>query len=212
MKFRSGLSLIACSLFLVSCAAQDAVPVVSPAVVVPSSMASKLPGKYYLTVETEGLVTVARVGDVNCAAYVFPIDAAGPFEESAFQTLQQVVEQVELRDTAVTPDVLQRESATAQIVLSVEKFEPSILFIPGWVRGKPETKIYLSASVKAEGVSGTLLDTALEATRQARRAEEGGCSVGSDVLAQATANTIREVMERLAETVGNSPSMRSLGQ
>ena len=198
--------VVICTLTLSGCT-YNAVPDIAPAVYVPSTVGARLPGKFFLVVESDEMNKNAEVGDLNCSANRYAVNAKEVFEQSVIQTIEKVVEQVEFLASPASKEAMIAKKARGQITVRAEEFVPQLLWDPGVFNSAIESVVDVSARISVDGAEGVLFSSTIDATRQAKAASSF-CSEGAKVAGEASSLAIQELMERLAEELGNSATLR----
>jgi hypothetical protein len=104
----------------------------SPAFNVVSSYGEQIPGKWLLYVEAAPLDRPVKPSGYACSAHNFPISAAGAFRSSVRETLDNVVDQLEVVDQPVTANQLGAYGARGLIVVRGEEIRPRLDVQPGF--------------------------------------------------------------------------------
>lgn len=184
---------------------------VSPAFNVYSSYSEKIPGNWVVIVSADGLSHQVKVDGFTCSAHDFPMDLGPSFQASVRQTLQQVFENVEASSSMISKEAMRERNVAGQILVRPDTFNTRLNFNPGFWSATAMASIDLSAGVTIDGQDGRLLGTSVGASRTAQADGGGACEGGSKALADAASVTMRDLMERLAERVSNTPKVREAG-
>jgi hypothetical protein len=140
-----------------------------------------------------------------CAAHKFPIDGSDALVASLPSMLEQVFESVQKTDTT-------RTSGDLTFIFRVERFEPRLKFNDKFFSVDAEAAVEIGLSVvgyrDGNRIFGTTVDT------QRTRSGSGGavCEGGSTVLADATRDAIKDVLEKIGERMANSQKLTAKSQ
>jgi hypothetical protein len=193
---------------LVSACAYTVSAPVSAAYEVYSSYSEQVPGRYALLISSDSLSSIVRPSGVTCAAYTYPVDANEAFESSIVGTFEQLFEDVEVVDIAVPREKLAERGFDGQIVVRSNDFRPRIRFVPGFFSATAVASVDISANISIDGAQDRLFGTSVGANRSAEGESGTFCGNGSEVLGEATGQSMRELMERMGERIANAPKLR----
>ena len=161
---------------------------------------SKIPGTF--SAQIAGLDNCCRKevrpSGYTCSAHNYPVDASDALRSSIQNTLSQVFETIG-----------SNEGQGNVISVSVNRFESTVRFAPGFWTVQAYSTAEIGLDVKAMRNGKAVLSTSVFAERS--KDGDGGayCGDGSQVIAEAIAAATREVMERMAERLSNNPALRS---
>lgn len=161
---------------------------------------SKIPGAF--TMQIAGMDNCCRKevrpSGYVCSAHNYPLDGGDALRSSIQNTLSQVFE-------TIAPS----EGQGNVIAVSVNRFDATIRFAPGFWTVQAYSTAEIGLDVKAMRNGKAVLSTSVFAERS--KDGDGGsfCGDGSQVITEAIAAATREVMERMAERLSNNPALRA---
>lgn len=168
----------------------------------------KIPGKFVYSVNSTSL-TKLKVEDsvkgMQCSAHHFPVDGTDAFEQSFPHMLDQVFDNIQKSDSPTG------DPQTTRLVFSVERFEPRLRFNAKFWGADADATVELGVSVVGTKNSARVFGTTVDTQRS--KSGDGGsfCSGGGEVLADATRDAIKDVLEKLGERMANSQALRAAG-
>jgi hypothetical protein len=174
---------LALAAVMLSACSYNAAVGVSPNLNVYSSYTDKLPGTYLLYVEGDAFSRVVKPTGLNCSAHSFPLDFRDAFKQSVIQTMQQLVENVQVVDQPVPASDLARRGAKGMIVIRGESLNPRLMFIEGFWSSTPDATVEISSSLTVDAQAGRLLGTT--ASGQGNSQTSGSCGDGARALGTA---------------------------
>jgi len=196
----AGLGLSAC--------AYNAPVSVSPNLNVYSSYAEKLPGSYTLYVSSDGHSRTVKPTGLNCRSHNYPLTLEDVFKQSTIRTIQQLVQNVEVVDSPLSGEALDRAGKTGQIMVRADTMTARIQFIPGFWSSTADANVSLSANLAVDGAEGRLLGTTAEGFGNAQGDAGQACGGGANALGEATEKAMRQLFGQLGERLSNSPRLR----
>jgi hypothetical protein len=206
MKFQVAIAISAAAVLLGGCSFNAAVGA-SPNLNVYSSYADKLPGTYLLYIDADMFDRVVKPTGINCAAHSYPLDFRDAFKQSVVQTMQQLVENVQVVDQPVAAADLTKRGARGMVVVRGEGLNPRLMFVEGFWSSTPDASVEISSSMTVDEASGRLLGTT--ASGQGTAQTHGGCGDGAAALGSATEAALKQLMGQLGERMSNSPRLRT---
>lgn len=199
------------SIFLVGCTYRAEVQE-SPAYNVVSSYGNQVPGKWLLYVDASQLARPVKPSGASCSVHKFPIEIAAPFETSARQTIDNVVEEVELVSSPMSRQQISAAGARGQIVIRGEELRPRLELQPGFWSQNMAASAALVASVSVDSAKGgRILGTTVEGYGNADKGAGLACEGGAESLAEAAGVALKDVMRKIGEAITNSERMRAPG-
>lgn len=190
-------------------------PHASPAVNTYSSYDDKVPGKFYLVLDSSLRNVQREVAPSSdlCSAHSFPVDVGSALSQSVNDTVRSVIAEVIEIPSMPDQQYFRQNGGTGVILVRLKRFEPRLRFIPGFWSNSAIVNTDLVVEVTAKAPDGkTVLNTTAGSTRTTDGAAGSFCSNGDDLLSQNLFDATREAMERLAERLSNSHKLRSLGE
>lgn len=163
----------------------------------------KVPGKVMYTIDSTSLTKLKAndtVSGFQCSAHRFPVDGTDAFVSSIPAMLESVFESFEKTEGA--------QKNAVQLLFRVERFEPRMKFNKKFFGSDADATVEIGISVtgtlNGKRVFGTSVDS------QRTKSGDGGafCGDGGAVLADATRDAIKDVLEKLGERLANSPQLR----
>lgn len=165
---------------------------------------NKVPGKITYVVDGTSLTKLKRddtVTGYQCAVHRFPVDGTEAFKASIPAMIETVFESYEGTEAV--------QKGMVQLVFRVERFEPRMKFNPKFFGADADATVEIGVSVvgilDGKRVFGTSVDS------QRTKSGDGGafCGGGGEVIADATRDAIKDVLEKLGERLANSQQLRS---
>ena len=161
---------------------------------------SKIPGAFAMQIA--GMDNCCRKevrpSGYVCSGHNYPLEGGDALRSSIQNTLSQVFE-------TIAPS----EGQGNVITISVNRFDATIRFAPGFWTVQAYSTAEIGLDIKAMRNGKAVLNTSVFAERS--KDGDGGafCGDGSQVIAEAIASATREVMERMAERLSNNPALRT---
>ena len=205
---RQGLFVGFLSVCLASCTYQAQVQD-TPSFSVMSNYGDQVAGLWLLYVDARPLERPIKPTTFACSAHKFPISVAGPFATSVRQTLDNVVDQIEVVQGPVTRDQLAARGAKGFIVVRGEEVRAKLEVKPGFWAAGMDSSATVIASLAVEGKQGRLLGTTVEGAGIATADAGAVCEGGAKALADAVGQGMGDTMRKLGEAVSNSERVRS---
>ncbi len=171
---------------------------------------NKIPGLWFLYIDSTGLQRPIKPSSFVCSAHKFPITASGPFESSVRQTLNNVFEIVEAVTSPVTGNEIKSRAARGLIVVRGEEVRAKLDAKPGYWTASMEGQATLVASVYVNSASGRVMGTTFEGTA-IKEADAGAmCGGGAAALGEAVTEAMRDAMRKMGEALSNSERVRTI--
>ena len=171
---------------------------------------NKIPGLWFLYIDSSGLQRPMKPSSYVCAAHKFPISASGPFESSVRQTLDNVFDRIEYVDSPVKGVEIKKRGARGLIVVRGEEVRAKLDAKPGFWTASMEGQATLVASVSVDGSSGRVMGTTFEGT-SIKEADAGAmCGGGAAALGEAVTEAMRDAMRKMGEALSNSDRVRGI--
>lgn len=206
-----GIALGLAGLLLAGCTHQAQVAG-TPAFDVISSYGTEVPGKWLLYIDASPLAKPVKPASVICSAHNYPIDLSKPFAASARQTIDNVVQTVEVVDTPKTSSQVAALGARGMIVIRGEELRPRLEVHQGLWTDNLSTTVTVVATVEVDAVkAGRVLGTTVEGTGSN---DQGGsllCNGGDASLGTSAGIALKDTMRKIGEAVSNSERMRQGG-
>lgn len=202
---KNHLTAILVAIFLTGCSHTAVVSSARPTNVY-SSHDQKINTKVSYTVDETSLSKLKKddaISGFQCSAHRYPVDASAAFLGSLPSMLETVFEEHE--ETRGTP-----QKGTPQFVFRIERFEPRVKFNQKFLTSDADATVELAVSVvgtlDGKRVFGTSADTQRNSTGDAG----SFCSGAGEVLADATSDAIKDVLEKIGERLANNNQLRSI--
>lgn len=180
----------------------------TPSFNVVSSYGEQIPGKWFLYVDATPLKRPIKPSTYACSLHSYPIDAAGPFATSVRQTLDNVVDQLEVLSLPISASSLKARGARGLIVVRGEEVRARMESKAGFWSATMEGQATVIASITVDGPQGRLLGTTVEGIGNATEDAGVACEGGAKALGEAVSQGMGDTMRRLGEAVSNSPRVR----
>ena len=204
-RFLLGLGLIA-SVALSGCAHHASVSKVT-ATNIYTNVDTKVQGETTFVIDATSLTQLKRDNAIQgfmCSAHRFPVDATDSFVASVPTMMNQVFESAQQVSAPSRDERL-------NLVFRIERFEPRVRFNPGFWTSNADATVEVAVSVTGTRGSERVLGTTVDSQRSKTGDGGGFCEGGGIVLADATRDALKDVLEKLGERIANSPSVRSQG-
>lgn len=191
--------------------AYNVAPTTAPAINVYSSYEQKVPGKWAVVLD-ESVRTVRR--DIKpatyiCSAHSYPLDAGSALSSSVRKTLEQVIGETVLRDAIPNPQSMKSEGITGSVFVKLDEFHARLACQQGFWSGTCNSTVDISiGSILRNSDGQVLLSTSAGSSRTADGSAGGACSDAGAAMAEATSRAMKDTMERLAEKIANSNTLR----
>lgn len=184
----------------------------TPAYNVVSSYGSEVPGKWLLYIDASPLYKPVKPAGIACSAHKFPIEMAGPFATSARQTIDNVVETVEVVSAPKNRSQVVALGARGMIVIRGEELRPRLEVQQGFFTANMSTSATLIASVEVDAVNGgRVLGTTVEGIGNGDQEAGVMCEGGAKSLATSAGVALKDTMRKIGEAISNSERMRQAG-
>lgn len=171
---------------------------------------NKIPGLWFLYIDSSGLQRPMKPSSYVCAAHKFPISASGPFESSVRLTLDNVFDRIEYVASPVKGVEIKNRGARGLIVVRGEEVRAKLDAKPGFWTASMEGQATLVASVSVDGSSGRVMGTTFEGT-SIKEADAGAmCGGGAAALGEAVTEAMRDAMRKMGEALSNSERVRGI--
>lgn len=197
-------ALIFVSVFAIGCAHKATVSTVR-ATNIYSDSDKKVVGNYTYIVDRTSLTKLKKDDTVQgyaCSAHHYPIDGGDAFVNSLPSMLEEVFETISRANEG------DGRANRTRLVFRVERFEPRLKFNQKFFGVDAEATVELGVSVvgtrDGKRIFGTSVDT------QRSKSGDGGayCAGGGEVIADATRDAIKDVLEKLGERMANTQAFR----
>ena len=168
---------------------------------------SKVPGKVTYIVDTTSLSKLKKddtVSGYQCGAHNYPVDGTEAFRASIPAMLEAVFEN---HAAAETP-----QKGTVQLLFRVERFEPRLKFNRKFFGSDADATVDIAVSITGTLDGKRIFGTSVDGQRT--KSGDGGafCGSGGEVVADATRDAIKDVLEKLGERLTNSQQLRAAKQ
>ncbi len=203
--------LLLCLLAMVAGCSYKAVPLTTPALDVYSSYDNKIRGKYLLYVDASTLNETIKPTGLTCSAHKYPVDLTETLSSSIKQTLDNVVEEVEVVDSPQPASALAARGARGMIVIRGQDMRGRVIAIPGFWTSDMEARMEIVAGVTVDGRSGRLLGKTFEGSGEAMAPAGGACEGGAKAIQDATEQAVKDSLRQMAEALANSERVRAGG-
>jgi hypothetical protein len=191
-------------LFITGCTHQAAVSTVM-ATNVYSGHDSKVPGKVTFVVDGTSLSKLRKddtVSGYQCAAHHYPIDGTDAFRSSVPAMMDTVFEGYTEADAP--------QKGVVQLVFRIERFDARLKFNRKFFGADADATVELGVSVTGTIDGKRVFGTSADSQRTKSGDAGAFCSSGGEVVADATRDSIKDVLEKLGERLANSQQLRSV--
>ena len=146
---------------------------------------------------------------VACSLHSYPLDAVKAFEQSAFQTFANLVENIELVEVPIAAANLSKRGFDGQIIVTGERLRTELTFIQGFWAATARARIDFTASVSAVGREGRLLGTTASDDGIGKGDAGIACEGGAKAVADGASDVIYGILTKLGERFANSNRVRA---
>jgi len=198
------LSIAAIAIITTGCAHKSMVSSVE-ATNIYSSYDDKIQGSFVYVVDDTSvskLQVANTVQGFQCSAHKFPIDATSAFKASFPKFLDNIFETIQPANSADGKDL-------STVVFRSERFQPSLRFIAGFMSADASATVEMAMSASVTGKNGKIFSTMVDTSRTKMGDAGGFCEGGSLVLADATRDAMKDVLEKMGERLTNAPKLRA---
>lgn len=197
------LVIVCAMVFVTGCTHQGSVGSVRASNIY-SGHEGKIPGKVTYTIDTNSLSKLKKDDSVSgyaCSAHRYPVDGGMAFAISVPSMLEAVFE-----EDAQSSEVPNMQSL--HLVFRVERFEPRLKFNQKFFGMDADASVELGISAIGTRAGKRVFGTTVDSQRN--RSGDGGamCAGGGEVVADATRDVIKDVLEKLGERLANSQQLR----
>ena len=192
------------SSLLIACAHDIAVPAANPTNIY-SDSDKKIPGKFSYSVDASTLYKFKASNALQgyvCAAHIYPIDGASAFATSIPTMLAQVFQ----KEVTNAPEL---KSDRTQLLFKIERFEPRMRVTQGLFSADANATVELAISVIGSRNNSRIFGTTVDTQRTKTGSAGPFCNDAGTVLADATKDAIKDVLEKIGERMANSQSLKS---
>jgi len=207
MNAKYVIALLGAVVFLSGCTYKAATNV-NPATNIYSNYSDKVPGKYALYVDAEEMADTFKVTGYACGAHNYPVDARNAFSVSVKQTLENIIEYVEVVDNPLDRNGILAHELDGMIVVEADKLEIDLIVIAGFWTSQMKADAEITVKVQVDNESGRLLGTSVEGDDDYVADAGGACGGGATAIGTAIEKAMKEVLERMGERISNSPRLR----
>jgi hypothetical protein len=179
----------------------------SPAFDVYSNYRDKIPGRFALFIDASSFAREVKPTGHICSANSYPLNANASFKQSAVNTIEQLVEQVEVVERPLPVEELTAKGYHGQIVIKSDEYTARITFVPGFWSATASSSVDVSASLVVDGADGRFLGTSASASRSSELSS-ASCGDGAQAIADANSKATKELLGRLGERLANEPRLR----
>jgi hypothetical protein len=175
-----------------------------------SNYENKVPGKWAFFADGSRLFDKdVDVLGISCFANTYPLDARKAFEQSAFRTFENLVENIELVNSPIAANQLSRRGFDGQIIVKSENMKAEMSVSPGFWSATLKSEVDITASVSAFSRAGRLLGTT--ASQEGEAKTDGMvCATLTKALGPAASDSIKRVLTILAERFTSSRRVRGV--
>ncbi len=156
-------------------------------------------------VDTTSLSKLKRddtVTGFQCSVHHFPVDATQAFNASIPAMMETVFEN--------TTEASVAQTGMLKFLFRIERFEPRVKFNPKFFGSDADATVELGISVTGTQNGKRVFGTSVDSQRS--RSGDAGpfCGGGAEVIAEATRDVIKDVLEKVGERLANSQQLRAI--
>ncbi len=205
-----GIIALAAVAALGSACTHQVLPQVSAARTLYSSYDEKIPGQFALLLDgsLRALDQQIRPSTASCGASYFPVVAGDVLAASTAQTMEEIFEDVWLREQPPPDWELRIRKMGGVVFVKLDEFEPRLRCAGGAFFPSCIATTELSLGIRVSGPDGTLLGASVSGDGRAEGDAGWLCRDAAEILAESIDEAIRETLERAAERVSNSERVR----
>lgn len=196
------------AIFAISGCAYTVPTDISPATNIYSNYSDKVPGRFALYVDADEMAGDFKVSGYECSAHTYPVDARSAFIGSVQNTMENIVEEVEIVTRPLDAAIMQSRSLNGMILVEVQDLDIDLTVIPGFWSSSMEADAEVTVSLVVDGPSGRWLGTRVEGDDDYKAEAGGACEGGAIAIGKAVEEAMKEALERLGEKLSNSPRIR----
>ncbi len=185
-------------------------PVAAPTVDFQSSLAGKIPGRYALSLDptTVALDRSVQSSTSVCAEQRYPFRPASALGRTLETALAVVFERVDAAPPRTTPDVSSPAPGTGMIHAWLERFDPKLKCdVDFWGRSCVAT-VDLTLGIEVRMAYGRSLSFTTSSSESAEGGAGGACQDVSEILGEAYALALRDVVHTALEEIAASEALR----
>lgn len=205
------IAIVSGAVLLVGCAYNATAPV-TPAYDVFSNYEEPVPGNFALHVNGDDVVGDFRVRGFVCSAHSFPFDGRDTFELSVQQTLENLIENIEIVDRPLTRSELHERQMSGQISVEARDFDVELRTIQGFWSVDMDAEAQLAATVTVDSPQGRVFGTTVAGDGDDVGHAGIACEGGATAISLAAGAAFEDVLQRLGERLSNSDRVRDLGK
>ncbi len=200
-KINAVLFALFAAVMVAGCSGPNINTAVSPAVSVYQSYGDKIPGRFALYVNADKMQdTIKPSGLPPCYIHSYPVDARAQFVASTQQTLEDILESVELVNAPLDRTVFDSGNYDGMVVVEVDSFEGDIRIIP-------KLQWFFDIGAEAEIIINVFIDDS--SGRLFGATVEGDADdTGYGAVGQSVNSAMKESLRNLAERLANSARLR----
>jgi hypothetical protein len=182
---------------------------VTPTMDVVNSYGSKLPGSYLLYVNGDQFAQSVVATGYGCSAHDYPLDAGPAFRTSADQTVQQLVDAVQVVDQPVPASELAASDKVGMISVEAQSLQARFVVLRGLASATVDANVDMTATVTVDGRNGRLFGTTVEGSGNAQSDAGLMCGGAATALGEATQKAMDKLLAELGDRVSNSERLRN---
>ncbi len=207
-KINAVLFALFAAVMVAGCSGPNINTTVSPAVSVYQSYGDKIPGRFALYVNADKMQDTIKPSFPFCLTHSYPVDARAQFITSAQQTLENILESVEVVSAPLDRTVLDSGNYDGMVVVEVDSFEVDMRAIHSLWTPIMETEAEIIIKVFIDDSSGRLFGATVEGDADDKREVRVFCKGISESMGQSINSAMKESLRNLAERLANSARLR----
>jgi hypothetical protein len=209
-KMRKNLTAILCGAAILTGCAHQVQTVSSKAVNIYTTFDQKIKGRWALVLDSSVTDVKRQVKPSSyvCGAHTYPVDSGETMGISVRKTIEALFEDIELVTTIPTPEILASKQLQGSILVRIEDFVPRVTCSTGFLMGSCTSQVEVGFGVVVRKGVEQILATQVSGSKSASGDAGGMCGGAAVVLAEGIQVSTRDGLERLAERISNSPSLR----
>jgi len=181
---------------------------VAPNMDVVSSYGEKLPGSYLLYVEGDQFAQMVEATGYACAAHAYPVDAGTAFRNSTVQTIQQLVDSVQVVEQPVSASELAAQGKMGMIIVDAQSLQARFVVLRGFGSATADANVDMAATISVDGRNGRLFGTTVEGSGNAQSDAGVMCGGAATALGEATQTAMNKLIGEMGDRLSNSTRLR----
>jgi len=195
------------ALFLASCSYQVAnEPPQAPDPF--TAYTDKVPGKWVLLVDAEGLKAEPQAPELRCNQFGYPMDLSKPFVKLAASTFEKVADDVRPFDHQLSRAEIASNGFTGEIAIHITEFRPRVK-VDGVLDATATADTEIAGTILVTKAGQRMLDVSEAAKGEGTRDAGIICGGAADALSDSSSAAMQDLVRKFAEQFANSHDIRN---